>query len=244
MFCWHVNSNTIIFVRKTIDMDIRTNIYFDISSTTFKKDPVSSELGKTILKGAIELIDEIGLESFTFKKLAIRINSTEASIYRYFESKYHMVGYLVSWYWSWMQYRLLYKLANIDDAEEKLKRTIALLTEKIEEDTDFLFINEVKLSKIVFAESSKLLLRRDVDQANEQGFFIDYKRFVQIVADLILTHNPAYKYPHMLISTIIEGVHYQYFFADHLPRLTDVLEGENSVEVFYREMFLNQIIKR
>lgn len=225
-------------------MNIKTNISFEICSSTFKKDPISSELGINILRGAIDLIDEIGLEAFTFKKLALRIGSTEASIYRYFESKYHLVGYLFSWYWSWMQYRLLYKLANIDDSTEKLNRAISLITEKIEEDSDFLFINEVKLSKIVFAESSKLLLRKDVDQTNELGFFVDYKKFVQIVSDLVLECNPDYKYPHMLVSTVVEGAHYQYFFAEHLPKLTDVIEGENSVELFYRAIIFNLIQKK
>ncbi len=224
-------------------MDIKANITLSVCPSTFKKDPVSSELGKRILKGAIDLIDEIGLEGFTFRKLAVFIESTEASIYRYFESKYHLMGYLVSWYWSWMQYRLAYKLANIDDPVEKLNRTIDMLTERVEEDSDFLFINEVKLSKLVVAESSKLFLHKNVDQTNEQGFFLDYKRLVETVSDIVLECNPAFKYPHMLITTIVEGVHFQYFFAEHLPRLTDVIEGENSVATFYKEMLFNMINK-
>lgn len=222
-------------------MDIKANITLSVCQSTFKKDPVSSELGKRILRGAIDLIEEIGLEGFTFRKLAVTIGSTEASVYRYFESKYHLTGYLVSWYWSWMQYRLTYKLANIEDAGEKLNRTIKMLTERIEEDSDFLFINEIKLSRIVVSESSKLILHKNVDQTNEQGFFLDYKKFVETVSSLVLEYNPSYKYPHMLISTIIEGIHYQYFFVDHLPRLTDVIEGENAIELFYKEMLFRLI---
>ncbi|CAG5078763.1 TetR/AcrR family transcriptional regulator [Parvicella tangerina] len=225
-------------------MNIKTNITLSVCSSTFKKDPVSSELGKRILRGAIDLIDEVGLEAFTFRKLALKVSSTEASVYRYFESKYHLMGYLVSWYWSWMQYRLTLKLANIEDPMDKLSRTITMLTEKIEEDSDFLFINEVKLSKIVVAESSKLILHKNVDESNEQGFFVDYKKFVQIVSDIVLEYNPSYKYPHMLTSTIIEGVHFQYFFTEHLPKLTDVIEGENSIETFYKEMLFNLIQKK
>ena len=49
---------------------------------------------------------EIGFESFTFKKLAAKIESTEASVYRYFENKHKLLIYLVSWYWNWVEYRL------------------------------------------------------------------------------------------------------------------------------------------
>ena len=35
----------------------------------------------------------------------------------------------------------------------------------------------------------------------------------------------------MLVSTIIEGTHHQRFFAEHLPRLTNVVEGEDSVTI-------------
>ena len=58
---------------------------------TYLKDPQGSELGINILKASIELIEEIGIEDFTFKKLSIRIESTEASVYRYFESKHQLL---------------------------------------------------------------------------------------------------------------------------------------------------------
>jgi hypothetical protein len=40
----------------------------------------------------------------------------------------------------------------------------------------------------------------------------------------------------MLVSTIIEGAHHQRFFADHLPRLTDIVEGEDAVTSFYLQL--------
>ena len=41
---------------------------FDINSTIYLRDPESSELGKKIIKHSIDLIYELGFESFTFKK--------------------------------------------------------------------------------------------------------------------------------------------------------------------------------
>jgi len=55
------------------------------------------------------------------------------------------------------------------------------------------------------------------------------------VSDIILEINPTYKYPHMLISTIIEGAHHQRFFAQHLPRLTDAVNGEDAIIEFSKE---------
>lgn len=233
----HLYSNTIETVRNT-------KITLAVCPKTFKKDPVSSELGERILKGSIDLIDEIGFEDFTFKKLGAKIKSTEASIYRYFESKYHLVSYLVSWYWSWMEYKLIYRLANIDSSEEKLKRSIKVITEKIEQDSNFLFIDEVKLFRIVVNESSKVYMNKKVDETNQLGFFGDFKRFVELVSEVVLECNPMFKYPHMLVSTIIEGVHHQYFFAEHLPRLTDVIEGEEAIEDFYSQMAMKVLEKK
>jgi hypothetical protein len=140
-----------------------------------------------------------------------------------------------------LQYRLAFKLANIDCPKDRLIRAIKLLTESIEEDTDFSYINEVKLNKIVIAESSKIYLNKSVDADNSEGFFKPYKDLVQKVSDIIIEITPNYKYPNMLVSTIIEGTHHQRFFAEHLPRLTNVVEGEDSVTTFYQDLIMKAL---
>ena len=45
----------------------------------------------------------------------------------------------------------------------------------------------------------------------------------------------------MMVSTVIEGAHSQRYFAEHLPRLTDVIEGEDSVTKFYTELVFKAI---
>ena len=120
-------------------------IEIKINEHVYLKSPQSSTLGEKILTGSIDLIDEIGFEEFTFKKLAKLISSTEASVYRYFESKHHLLIYLVLWYWGWQEYRLIMKLTNIDDPKERLKRAVKILTEKIEKDSTFSQIDELKL---------------------------------------------------------------------------------------------------
>ncbi|MDA0196985.1 MAG: TetR/AcrR family transcriptional regulator [Bacteroidetes bacterium] len=200
------------------------------------KDPESSNLGKDIVEHGIELIAEIGFEAFTFKKLGGRIGSPESSIYRYFENKHKLLLYLTSWYWSWMEYRLYFSLTNINSPQNRLERAVVLLTELIEEDSSFSHVNEVKLNQIVITESPKSYLTKEVDQENNEGIFAGYKQLVARVSDIILEINPDYKYPHMLVSTVIEGAHFQRYFVKHLPRLTDVVKGENSITEFYLEM--------
>ncbi|MDG1476741.1 MAG: TetR/AcrR family transcriptional regulator [Vicingaceae bacterium] len=218
-----------------------SKISIQVNSSIYIKDPETSDLGKKIITVGIDMLDELGYENFTFRKLAKAIKSTEASIYRYFESKHKLLLYLTSWYWSWTEYKLVFRLTNIESAEERLEKSILLLTEEVKEDGNFSHINEVKLNKIVIAESSKVYLCKDVDAENKEGVFSGYKQIVQRVSDIILEINPAYKYPHMLVSTVVEGGHHQRFFSEHLPKLTDKVKGEDAITCFYRHLTFRAI---
>ena len=213
-----------------------SNMTIQVNSSIYLKNPESSDLGKRILEGSVSMIHELGFEQFTFRKLAIAIGSTEASIYRYFENKHMLLLYLTSWYWGWMEYKLVFKLANIEDKQDRLTRAISLLTKTVEEDSNFSHINEIKLHQIVIAESSKAYLIKEVDTVNESGVFGAYKNLVGKISDEIYAIEPNYKYAHMLISTVIEGVNHQRYFAEHLPRLTDIIEGEDAITEFYKSM--------
>jgi AcrR family transcriptional regulator len=221
--------------------DFLSNISLKVNEHVYLKDPESSKLGKKIIQGSIYLIEEFGFEAFTFKKLANHINSTEASIYRYFENKTKILLYLTVWYWSWMESRLLFGTANIDNKEERLKIAIKILTSKVEEDGNFAHINEVKLHRIISVESSKSYLNRHVDDENEHGVFSSYKNIVGRVSDIMLAINPKFEYPNMLTSTIIEGAYLQRFFAEHLPGLTNQTKNKDDIESFYTVLALNAL---
>ena len=221
--------------------DLLSKVTIQVNENIYLKNPESSDLGKKIITGSIDLIDELGFECFTFRKLGVAIDSTEASVYRYFESKHKLLLYLTSWYWAWLEYRLVFGLANIESPNERLERAIVIITEQVKEDRSIMHINEEKLNRIVISESSKAYLTKEVDSENEEGVFAGYKQLVARVSDVILEINAKYKYPHMLISTVIEGAHHQHFFAGHLPRLTDVLKGENSITEFYKDMVFKSI---
>lgn len=215
---------------------LQSQIAFNINPNVFVKDPLSSDLGHRIIRAGVDLIAEIGFDAFTFKKLASEIQSTEASIYRYFESKHNFLAYLTMWYWGWMSYQLVLCTMNIEDANVRLINCVKTLTSRVSEDMIFSQVNETKLQHIVFTESSKVYLNKNVDKDNQDGFFKSYKALVQFVADIVLEVRSEYKYPRMLITTIVESSHHQRFFADHLPLLTDVVDDEDAVTSCYVEL--------
>lgn len=214
---------------------LREKITIQINANVYIKDPNSSELGRKIIRLGIDLMDVLGFENFNFKKLSKTIGSTEASIYRYFENKHNFLAYITLWYWGWLEYRLVLRTLNIDSPVVRLRKAIELLTEEVVEDSDFTQVNEVKLNKVVISESSKIYFSKQVASDNEVGVFKVYKDVVQRVADIILEIKPDFLYPHMMVSTLIEGAHHQRYFAQHLPRLTDVVKGEDAVVKFYTE---------
>lgn len=222
----------------------QVKINIDVDAKLYLKDPNSSALGLQIIQHCIQMIDKIGFESFTFKKLASQIGATEPSIYRYFESKHKMLLYLLTWYWNWMDYKVILATSNIDSAEERLRLAIRLLSAPIERDPSFEHVDEEALYRIVVSESSKSYLVKDVDSVNEQGLFVSYKRLCNRVASIVNEINPDYSFPRALLSTVIESSHDQKFFAEHLPSLTDVTHKRlNDTTQFLTELVFKAISK-
>ena len=198
----------------------------------FKKDPETSGLGKRIVENSIDLIDEIGFDNFTFKKLGTKIGSNESSIYRYFESKHKLLLYLSSWYWAWLEYQLVIETFSISDSNLKLEKAIEMVTKTVEIDSDFSHINEVLLYKIIVNESSKSFSTKEVDSENKEGYFVIYKRLITRLEEMILAINPKYEYALSLASTILEGGLHQRFLQEHFPTITNCKNGKTPTDFF------------
>lgn len=207
-------------------MDLKLSIR--LNDKLFLRDPETSDLGRRILKSSIELIHKLGFEAFTFKKLAEEIKTTEASVYRYFENKHRLLLYIITWYWSYLEYQVVFSLNNITDAETKIRCVIDLLARELDDSLGTLDFDKKALYAIVISESSKAYLSKDVDDNNQALLFKPYKDLCNRIALLFSAYNSAYLYPHSLASTVIEAAHFQYFFALHLPRLTDVKNKEDT----------------
>ena len=219
---------------------VLSNLKIQINEKIYVKNPETSDLGKKILEQSILLIDEIGFDNFTFKKLGEKIGSNESSIYRYFENKHKLLVYLSSWYWSWMEYKLVFATTNILDPKEKLKIAITIVTEKVTDDENTAHINEAVLNKIIIAEFTKTLHTKEVDQENKEGFFLIYKRVITRIVAIVNEVNPNYPYSKSLISSVVEGSLHQYFLKEHLKSITDCNEIITPTE-FYLNLVENTL---
>ena len=198
-----------------------TVLQIKMNESLFLKDPQSTELGKRIVQQGIYMIADLGFEAFTFKKLSVELESTEASIYRYFENKHRLLIYLIAWYWSWIDYQIDYETNHTLDPILKLTRALEILCTKPQPDMAFPDIDETALRQIMVAESDKVYLTKQVDSDNKQGLFRGYKSLCKKLGKMVLGVNPSYPYPSSLISTVLEASNQQVFFAHHLPSLSE-----------------------
>jgi AcrR family transcriptional regulator len=203
-------------------------VSFHLNQTIYLRDPESTEIGKQIVKSAIDLIYNLGFEHFTFKKLAVEIHTTEATIYRYFENKHRLLLYILNWYWSYMEFLVVFKLQNVTDKKVKLRIIAELLTHNLPESSGQLDYSKKYLNDIVIAESTKVYLVKEVTEINKNEVFKPYKDLCHKIAEVIREYNPDYAYPHSLSSTLIETAHSQQFFCNFLPKLTDVTAQNKS----------------
>jgi AcrR family transcriptional regulator len=211
----------------------------------YLRDPQSTELGRSIIKHAILLIDEIGFESLTFKKLAKKIGSNETSLYRYFENKHLLLLYLVVWYWNWVSYLIDINTKNIEDPKRILDKIIETIVDATKENPSIDFVNEDVLHRIIISESTKAYHTKAVDKENKEGLFGGYEALVQKIASSILEVKKDFPYPHSLASNLFEMANNQIYFAVHLPGLTDIkVKDQNFEEVvcmlkFFTKKVLN-----
>jgi AcrR family transcriptional regulator len=197
------------------------------NDSLFIKDPQASSTGRSILNHAIPLMQEIGFEKFTFRKLAERIGASEITIYRYFENKHKLLLYLLSWYWEWVKYSILFNTRNISDPEEKLKLAIQTVIDKQKRNQLVDYIDEEKLYELVVEESEKTYHTKQVDEENKMGLFLTLKSLKTELSAILLEINPNYPYPNSLASTILEMSASLRFYAYHLPSMTDIKELSN-----------------
>ena len=218
-----------------------SNIKIEVPKGIYLKDPESSLLGKRIVENSIIQIEELGFEDFNFKKLGLLINSNESSIYRYFDSKHKLLIYLTAWYWSWIEYQLVIETYSINTTKDKLNKAIEVVTRTTKKDSKYSHVNEVLLNKIIINENSKSYLTKDVDNENEDGYFMPYKRVVQRVSEIISNYDNSYTYPLSLASTIIESSLHQQFIKIHFKSITNC-DDKTTPTDFFKDLTLKTLL--
>jgi AcrR family transcriptional regulator len=187
-----------------------------VQDNLFVRDPAETDLGRRIVSDGILLMDELGFDAFTFKKLATKISSTEASVYRYFESKHQFLQYLVSWYWNWLDFIIDYRIHNIEDPHERLKCCIEAIAESDKYDPMISHINESALHKIIIAESARVYMTKQTGKEKRKNLFEDYGLLVQRISAIIKEIRPRYKFAETLAMTLIISIHRQMFHQDFM----------------------------
>ncbi len=247
-----IDSNTIInydflvidcifaIIVSFMELDVRIKM----NEKLFLRNPEDSVLGKKIVKQGLQFINKVGFEDFTFKKLSVEIGTTEASIYRYFENKHRLLVYLIAWYWSYLEYKVVFSLNNMTKPELKLKTIIKLITDEPPSQSAFGdFLSEKEAYKLVMWEGSKAYLTRNINEDNKNRLFKPYKDLCGRFSSVISEYNPKYKYPYSLASTILEMAHAQKFFQQNLPSLTDFPKEQSNKNIilFLESLLFNSI---
>ena len=139
-------------------MDLVDRFQIPVLEEIALRNPQATQLGQRIIEGSILLIVELGFEQFTFKKLALSVGTTEASVYRYFSSKQKLLLYLINWYWGRLECRLLLQTQG-GDPKERLTKAFDLLL--VPRASSLSFSNEKRLQRIVIHEASKQIIEKN-----------------------------------------------------------------------------------
>jgi hypothetical protein len=137
----------------------------------------------------------------------------------------------VAWYWSWLKFQVAFQTNNIEDPAVKLRKVIKLLAFSVEDDLSTRHVDESLLHQIVITEGSKTYLTRRVSEDNKDQLFKPYKELCALIGNIVLECSPGYKYPKSLASTIIEMAHFQNYFMNHLPSLTDFGDDKDETKI-------------
>jgi AcrR family transcriptional regulator len=192
-----------------------------VTEPVYLKDPLTTELGRRIIEHSVRMIDELGLETFTFGKLAVSLGTAESSIYRYFENKHRLLIYLVGWYWSWREYKLVFDTANIADPSVRLEKAIRSITEPVTDRGNFAYLDLRALYRIAVSESGKAYMTKEVDGEHKEGCFSSFKRLCDRLRGSILEVRADHPYPALMASNVVDGSMVQRFFAEHIPALSE-----------------------
>lgn len=195
--------------------------HLDLDPSLTLRDP-SSPMGRRILQDGLDLMNEIGLEAFTFKKLAERMGSTEVTVYHYFANKQRLLQYYFQLYWLWLGILGEQSGKAATDPLDRLHSTIRALAGLWPGEVLAAQLAPSALRKLVINEGSKSFMHKNVDSDNELKLFKPYKDLCAQVASELKACSPRIKSPRSFATTLVEMAHSLEFAMLHLPALTEL----------------------
>ncbi len=183
---------------------------------------VHSPTGSRILAEGLELMDELGLEAFTFKKLAERVGSTEVTVYNYFANKQRLLQYYYQVYWLWLAVHCEQEGRSLKDPFERLCGDIRALCGIWSADQRAGQFDPRLLRQLVVNEGAKSFLHKNVDSDNELKLFKPYKDLIAHIAAEVKACAPRLRHARSFATTLVEMSHSLEFAMEHLPALTEL----------------------
>lgn len=211
----------------------KLSIHFEVHlpEDLFLKDPRHTELGKRIIQHSVRLILQEGFEHFTFKKLANELSTAESSIYRYFENKYHLLFYLVNWYWYWQEYLLVFNTRGLHSKEAVLKQAIKCLLSPEFSYDEHAILDMTLLRKLYDTEADKALHHFTLVQRESPVVFSGLQTLVGRMKQIIESIQPEYPYAERLSLLILTGFHSD--FVQQLSKSNPTPDKEELLDFAY-----------
>lgn len=187
----------------------------------------SSPMGVRILGEGLELMNGIGLEAFTFKKLAERMGSTEMTVYHYFANKQRLLQYYHQVYWLWLATYCQQEGKTLNDPMERLRGDIRAICGLWPADARAAQFDPSKLRELVINEGSKSFMHKNVDSDNKLKVFKPYKDLCGHLAMEVKACSPRLRNARSFATTLVEMAHSLEFAMHHLPALTELSEKKD-----------------
>ena len=187
----------------------------------------ASPMGGRILTEGLTHMNEIGLEAFTFKKLAERIGCTEVTVYHYFANKQRLLQYYFQVYWLWLATHCQQEGKGITDPMERLRGDIRAICGLWPAEAMATQFAPADLRQLVINEGSKSFMHKNVDSDNKLKLFKPYKDLCAHIAMEVKACSPRVKNARSFATTLVEMAHSLEFAMEHLPALTELSEKKD-----------------
>lgn len=187
----------------------------------------SSPMGARILAEGLGLMNEIGLEAFTFKKLAERMGSTEVTVYHYFANKQRLLQYYFQAYWLWLATHCQQEGRGLKDPIERLHGDIRAISGLWPADARAGQFDPAALRELVINEGTKSFMHKNVDSDNKLKLFKPYKDLCGHIAMELKACAPRMKHARSFATTLVEMAHSMEFAMHHLPALTELSDKKD-----------------
>jgi AcrR family transcriptional regulator len=188
----------------------------------YLKDPESTDVGRALLAHGLDLMLELGLEAFTFRKLAQRVGTTEVTVYKYFANKQRLLKYYYQLYRLWLRQVGAQEVERSSEPREVLAHVVEVLCGVWPGTLPPLQLDPSGLRKLVIAEGMKSYLHKNVDDDNARRLFHPYKELSAFVAARLVACRTDVPWPRSFATTVIEMAHSLPFLMEHLPSLTEL----------------------